>query len=158
MGVNMDTKRVVASALVVVALPLISGCWHSPVKEPPPPPALEVTLESLICAVQDAIVATRREGSDRAGLAPAEATVTAALTFKTIDAGELGAKLKVGIVEWGPKVSRSVENGYANTVSIKFTPGQSHFTVMKADGNDAVAVMAPGDKVPLNGCKQSATF
>ena len=154
----MDTKRVVMLTIAVVALPLTSGCWHSIVKEPPPEPALEVRLESLICAVQDAIIATRREGSDRAGLAPAEATVTAALTFKTVNAGELGAKLKVGIVEWGPKVSRSVEHGYANTVSIKFVPGQSHFTVMKADGNDAVAFMAAGDVVPLNGCKQSATF
>lgn len=153
----MDTKRASVLAIALTAAITASGCFPEAVKDTPPPPSTAVTLESLICAVQEAILATRREGTEAAGLAPAEATVTAALTFKKTDSASIGAKLKVGIVEWGPNMGRSVENGYANTVSIKFIPGSTHMQVMKATG-EAAAVLSTGQNLPLDACTKPAAF
>jgi len=152
----MDTKRIAVLAVAVTAAITASGCFPEAVKDTPPKP-LEVTLESLICAVQEAIIKTKREGTDAAGLTPAEATVTAALTFKKNDAASVGAKLKIGIVEWGPSLSSSAEHGYANTVSIKFVPGSTHMTIMKAEGG-AAAILEKGQSIPLSACTQPATF
>ncbi len=105
--------------LGAVLLCALSGCATTGQKP------TTMSLAQAICEVQNAIVRTQRT-EYRAGLTPAEASVTLALAAKQAAAGEVGAKLTLGIVEWGPKGSYSRERSQANTLTIKFAPGDTH--------------------------------
>ena len=149
----MDTKRLTALAIAGVAAITASGCWEQNTKKTPPP-TMTVTLESLICSVQEAIISTARPGTNETGLAPTEATVTAALTF--VEASETSASLKLGVVEFGPSFSKTRSNEAANSVSITFKPGESKLRVAAVDGQQARLKLAPGDELELNGCSKPA--
>lgn len=134
----MAKGYVLGAALLCV----LSGCATKPTK-----PTATMSLERAICEVQNAIVRTQRL-EHRAGLTPAEASVTLALGVKHTGGGELGAKLTLGIVEWGPKGSYSRESSQANTLTIKFVPGDTHFHGYP----DSADVSSRGPESPLPDC------
>lgn len=142
----MYTRKVLAIGATVA---LVAGCDHMPVRSDRP----MVTLESAICSMQNALINTARPEATRAGLKPAEATVTLAIGFKETNTGKVGAKLKIGIVEWGPEVSRSFENSSANTISIKFVPGDTHYTVFDVQGGAAKMQFSKDEVIELPECK-----
>ncbi len=142
---EMKAKQVLWMAGAVV---LVAGCDHMPVRSDKP----MVTLESAICSMQNALIRTARPEATRAGLKPSEATVSLAIGFKETNAGKVGAKLKIGIVEWGPEVSRSVEHSSVNTISIKFVPGDSHYTVRNVQGDAAQMLFSENEVIDLPDC------
>lgn len=137
----------VSSIFVVLAISCVTGCATTRGTA-----RASMSLEQAICEIQNAIVKTRRPASTRAGVTPSEASVTLALGVKDVKAGEVSGKLKLGIVEWGPKGSWSRENTALSTLQIKFVPGDTHFTVHSIDGVDYIKLDGKTESIELPDC------
>lgn len=136
--VNMDTKKTLLIVAIAVALSGCRGFGGEPKQV-----QATMTLEEAICRLQDALIETKRPKDKQAGLKVGEATAELSLGLKSTGSVETGAKLKLGIVEWGPKASYSRERTSGNKISVKFVPSEDGPYLWKLTGADGKPLEGP---------------